>query len=122
MREPQRPTWMQAALAAGVLAGALLAAGCGGGEATQGHKLYQRNCANCHGGSARGMPHLGQDLHQNEFVSSRSDEELLDFLKVGRPANSPSNRLGMAMPAKGGNPSLTDDELRDLVAFLRSLQ
>ena len=39
----------------------------------------------------------------------------------GRPADDPANTTGVAMLPKGGNPSLTDADLTDIVHFLKSL-
>lgn len=86
-----------------------------------GKALFQRNCAVCHGSDGRGIKGLGSNLTTSAFVRSRSDTELLEFIKQGRPANDPQNRTGIAMPSRGGNPSLTDEELRKIVAFLRSI-
>ncbi len=51
-----------------------------------------------------------------------TDDEFVDFIKLGRPASHPDNTTGVDMPPKGGNPALTDDELYDVVAFVRTLQ
>jgi disulfide bond formation protein DsbB len=51
-----------------------------------------------------------------------SDDELAQFLALGRPADDPGNTTGVAMPPKGGNPSLSDQDLMDVAAFLRTLQ
>ena len=45
----------------------------------------------------------------------------MTFLKTGRAANDPVNVTGYAMPARGGNSSLTDDDLRNVIAYLREL-
>ncbi|MHA2620188.1 MAG: c-type cytochrome [bacterium JZ-2024 1] len=97
-------------------------AGSGKQDYTQrGKALFQRNCAACHASDGRGIQGLGSNLTTSAFVRSRSDTELLEFIKQGRPANDPQNRTGIAMPPRGGNPSLTDEELREIVAFLRSI-
>ena len=36
-------------------------------------------------------------------------------------ADDPENRSGLAMPAWGGNPALSEENLLDVVAFLRTL-
>jgi disulfide bond formation protein DsbB len=41
---------------------------------------------------------------------------------MGRSTWDPLNTTGIEMPAKGGNPMLTDDDLRELVAYMRYLQ
>jgi disulfide bond formation protein DsbB len=103
-------------------------AGCGGGGETassedvaQGHQLFKGTCATCHGPDGFGVPRLGKDLHDNEFVKAQSDEELLAFLKQGRPASHPDNERGVDMPPKGGNPAITDEELALIVQYMRSL-
>ena len=94
----------------------------GSGDATHGEELYQGTCAACHGADATGIDGLGKDLHDNEFTNSLSDPELIAFLEVGRPASDPLNTTGVDMPPKGGNPALTDQDLQDIVAYLRTLQ
>lgn len=64
---------------------------------------------------------LGKDLRDNDFVKTTSDEELVEFLRTGRPADHPLNDRGLDMPPRGGNPALTDEDLAQVVAFLRTL-
>lgn len=119
---------------------ALAAAACGGGgddsgggsettsgggstgNAAAGESIFQGTCAACHGPDAQGIEGLGENLHDNEFVQGNTDDEMVAFIKVGRPASDPDNTTGVDMPPKGGNPSLSDDDLVDVVAFLRTLQ
>lgn len=114
--------------AAGGLVAVLALVGCGGGsppssaEAAAGQAEFRKVCATCHGLSAEGMPRLGKGLSRNEFVRGQSDAELVEFLKVGRPASHPLNERGVDMPPRGGNPALTDADLASIVAYLRTLQ
>jgi disulfide bond formation protein DsbB len=78
-------------------------------------------CAACHGPDAHGIPNLGKDLVASEFVHSLTDEELLNFIKTGRPLWDPLNTTGIDMPPKGGNPALTDEEIIAIIAYVRSL-
>jgi len=78
-------------------------------------------CAACHGPDGKGVPNLGKNLVDSEFVDSLSDDELVDFIKVGRPIWDPLNTTGIDMPPKGGNPALSDDEILAIVAYIRSL-
>jgi disulfide bond formation protein DsbB len=87
-----------------------------------GQELFQQTCAVCHGANAEGVQGLGKNLNANEFVQSKSDEELVAFLVEGRAADHPDNTQGVAMPPKGGNPMLTEDDLQQIVTHLRSLQ
>ena len=116
------------------LAVALLAAACGGGGGAEapaaaetaaraeGHELFKQTCAVCHGQGGEGMPALGKNLNANEFVNASTDAQLVEFLELGRPATHPDNTRGVDMPPKGGNPTLTDEDLAKIVTYLRSLQ
>jgi disulfide bond formation protein DsbB len=78
-------------------------------------------CSACHGPDGRGLPNLGKDLVESEFVHSLSDEDLLIFIKTGRPIWDPLNTTGIDMPPKGGNPALTDENILAIIAYIRSL-
>ncbi|MCL4261846.1 MAG: c-type cytochrome [Anaerolineae bacterium] len=123
-----------------ILLVAWVLAGCGGGgsnepaavapreEATSsgdpeaGQPLFVGTCSACHGPEGLGVTGLGKDLTTSTFVSERSDAEMLEFLKTGRPASDPLNTTGVDMPPKGGNPALDDAKLLDIIAYLRTLE
>lgn len=86
----------------------------------QGQALYVSTCSACHARDARGVPGLGKDLIASEFVHGLTDEELLQFIIVGRQPWDPGNTTGIAMPGRGGNPAITDDQLRAIIAWLRT--
>ena len=88
----------------------------------RGQILYRENCQTCHAPDGTGVPGLGNSLVANTFIESHTDEELIAFMKLGRPASDPDNLTGVDMLPYGGNPSLTDQDLQDIVAYLRSLQ
>lgn len=90
-------------------------------DLARGKEILIGTCASCHGPDLRGMPKNGRDLLASEFVASKSDDELLAFVKVGRQPFDPANTTGVAMPPRGGNPTLDDDKLRDAIAMLRVL-
>jgi mono/diheme cytochrome c family protein len=92
-----------------------------GGTAANGQRLFAGTCASCHGPDAKGLPNLGKNLTTSAFVKSESDAQLLNFIKTGRPASDPANTTGVDMPPKGGNPALTDANLMDIIAFLRTI-
>lgn len=106
------------------LAKALAAAG-GDAELAEyianGARLFAASCTSCHGRDGKGMPNLGKDLTVSTFLTQRNDDQMLEFLKKGRDPNDPLNTTKVAMPPKGGNPALNDDDLLDIVAFLRSI-
>lgn len=91
-------------------------------EVAQGRALFAGTCASCHGRDGHGMPQLGKDLHNNEYVQSLSQSELAAFFMKGRPINHPLNERGIEMPPSGGNPSLTMDDMQKIAAYVLSLQ
>lgn len=94
----------------------------GVGDAVAGEEIVTGPCAACHAPDSTGIDGLGPDLHHNEFIISQSDDELVTFLKNGRATDDPDNTTGVAMPPNGGDPSLSEDDLLDAVAYLRTLQ
>lgn len=91
------------------------------GNAAQGFTLYQGTCMACHGPNGEGIEGLGKPWVGSTFINERTDAEMLAFLLVGRPADDPLNTTGVAMLPKGGNPSLDDQDLYDLIAYMRTL-
>ncbi len=91
------------------------------GSAEVGRELYLETCQSCHGPDAEGLPGLGLPLADSEFVASKSSADLLAFIKTGRASSDPDNQTGVDMPVKGGNPALNDEDLVDIVAYLKSI-
>jgi disulfide bond formation protein DsbB len=79
-------------------------------------------CVACHGAGAVGVAGLGKPLVNNAFVQSQDDDALLAFIQKGRDPSDPMNTTGVGMPAKGGNPALSEDDILDIIAYLRTLQ
>ena len=57
----------------------------------------------------------------SEFCRTQTDDQLVAFIKVGRGADDPANTTKIAMPPKGGNPALKDEDLRAIVTYVRGL-
>ena len=87
----------------------------------RGKTLYTQTCSVCHGPDGKGVPSLGKDLVNSKFVAGQTDDQLLEYVQKGRAANDPLNTTGIAMPARAGNPSLTDDQIRDIIAYIRTI-
>ena len=92
------------------------------GDAAKGKTKYDTTCTACHGPDLKGITGLGKDLTTSTFIKGQPDAGLVDFLKKGRPATDPANTTKVDMPPKGGNPALTDADLGDIVAYIRSMQ
>ncbi len=91
------------------------------GDAANGKAAFA-TCAGCHGPDAKGLPGLGKDMTTSAFIKDQTDEQLMAFIKTGRPAGDPANTTGVDMPPKGGNPAMTDQQIMDVIAYMRSLQ
>ena len=92
------------------------------GDAIARGKRAYMSCMACHGKDATGVKNIGKDLVNSTFVQRLSDEALVDFVKKGRGPTDPDNTTKIAMPPKGGNPALKDEQIKDIVAYLRSLR
>lgn len=91
------------------------------GDAANGAKIFATACVACHGPEGKGVTGLGKDLTTSEWTQQQTDEQLIEFIKRGRDAGDPLNTTGIAMPPKGGNPAMTDQEIADIVAFMRTI-
>lgn len=87
-----------------------------------GHDLFIASCSACHGTDAAGLPNLGLPLTTSGFVRGKTDKELINFIKSGRPSWDGANTTGVDMPPKGGNPAITDEQLQQIVTYIRALQ
>lgn len=87
-----------------------------------GYDLYVASCAACHGQGAEGIEGQGLPLVTSGFVRGTSDQELIKFIKRGRPMWDANNTTGLDMPPKGGNPAITQEQLQAIVDYLRALQ
>jgi disulfide bond formation protein DsbB len=86
-----------------------------------GQQLFLSNCSTCHGPAGEGITALGKPLTTSDFIDNMSDADLLAFIKSGRLVDDPLNTTGIAMPPKGGNPALTDEQLQAIIAYIRSI-
>lgn len=92
------------------------------GDPAKGKETFNTVCIACHGEGGVGIEGLGKPFTTSEFVATHTDEELLAFVKTGRPMSDPLNTTGVDMPPKGGNPALTDEQILDIIAYIRTLQ
>jgi len=82
----------------------------------RGKIVYESGCVSCHGIDGEGAMPGVPDLTVRDGPLSKTDAVLLKNLRAG--LQSPGST--MAMPPKGGNPALTDVDLRDVLIYLRS--
>jgi disulfide bond formation protein DsbB len=91
------------------------------GDPVKGKELFVPTCGACHGPEGKGVQGLGKDMTTSTFIAEKTDADLLAFVKVGRAPDDPLNTTGVLMPPKGGNPALTDAQLIDIIAYIRTI-
>ncbi len=87
-----------------------------------GREAFLASCSACHGPNAEGIEGLGKSFITSEFIASSSDKEIMTMIKMGRPVWDPANSTGLDMPPKGGNPAISDDDLNNIISYIRSVQ
>ncbi len=89
------------------------------GDPTAGATVYAQNCTTCHGASLEGG--IGATLNPIDKlpgVSNPLDPTfLIDIITNGRQPQ-PGDPKQTAMPPKGGNAKLTDQDIRNLAAYI----
>jgi cytochrome c oxidase cbb3-type subunit 3 len=92
------------------------------GDAEQGKKLYEQFCVSCHGQSGKGdgpaaaaLNPKPRDHTNKEYMSKMSDEDLLNVIKNGGASAGKSP----LMPPWGA--SLKDDQIKDVITYVRTL-
>lgn len=78
--------------------------------------ITRRTCIACHGANGKGTIPGVTDLTDVEGALSKPDEELLK--SISEEFQSPGSML--AMPPKGGNPTLTEEGEKAVLAYLRT--
>jgi mono/diheme cytochrome c family protein len=91
-------------------------------DVAAGAQLYATYCASCHGAEGHGDGPVSAGLNPKparhddaEYMSTLSDEHIFTVIKEGGPAVGKSP----LMAPWGG--TLSDDQIHDLVAFVRTL-
>jgi disulfide bond formation protein DsbB len=89
------------------------------GDPTHGASLYGANCATCHGANLEGG--IGAVLNPIDklpgVTNSLDPAFLIQIITAGRQPQAGDPKT-IPMPAKGGNPNLTDQDIKDLAAYI----
>jgi|GEM_PF-1220646 len=86
-----------------------------------GKRVYQGTCIACHGDDGRGTLPGVPNLTRMEGFSHTSHSDFALFKHVEHVENG-LKKPGdpMAMPPKGGNPRLTEKDIRDVLIYMRA--
>lgn len=85
-------------------------------DVSAGKAVYSQTCVACHGADGKGAIPGVADLTKADGALAKSDAELIKSITDG--FKSPGAAL--AMPAKGGNPALSESDIAAVLAYLRA--
>jgi mono/diheme cytochrome c family protein len=78
-------------------------------------------CFTCHGPDGVGVPQLGPNLADGEWLhSDGSFEAIVNQINTG--VTAAQSKTGTIMPPKGGAATLTDEQVRAIAAYVYSLR
>ena len=84
-------------------------------DAGRGEGVYNGTCVACHGGDGSGSLPGVPDLAGKTGPLSQDDAVVLKRMAEGFPSSGSS----MAMPPRGGDPALTDADLKAVLKYMR---
>src|ERR1700694_4272849 len=89
------------------------------GDPTHGAALYGQNCATCHGANLEGgIGAVLNPIDKLPGVSTPLDPAfLIQIITSGRQPQT-GDPKSIPMPPKGGNTNLTDQDVKDLAAYI----
>ena len=91
------------------------------GDPNKGASLFGQNCATCHGASLGGGigPALNPIVKLPDVTDPLDPNFLINIITNGR-THQPGDpgSASSVMPPKGGNPNLTDQDIKDLAAYI----
>ena len=99
----------------GFLAMGVVSAAVAAGPSDEGKAVYETACITCHGANGKGVLPGVPDFTKQGGVLAKPDDVLLKHVTDG--FQSPGS--AMPMPPKGGDPSLTEYQLRAVIRYLR---
>ena len=99
---------------------ALLIAGAVSVHAADAKELWDKNCKKCHGEDGKGKTKMGEKLGAKDYTDAKVQEELKDDAMT--KAIKEGIKKGEETKMKAFADSLSDDEVKALVGYIRSFK
>ena len=99
----------------GILAVGLLSA-----SAADAKENWEKNCQKCHGADGKGQTKMGQKLGVKDFTDAKVQAELKDDAAAKTIKEGMKDKDGKTLMKPFD--TLSDDEIKALVAYVRSLK
>ena len=80
-----------------------------------GQSIYSQTCIACHGANGKGMIPGVSDFTAADGPLAKSDADLATSIRDGLATPG----AALSMPAKGGNPALSDAEIQAVLVYLK---
>src|ERR1043166_8883227 len=98
---------------------ALLAMGALSTRAADAKAIWTKDCAKCHGEDGKGKTKMGEKLGVKDYTDAKVQAEMKDekMAKVIKEGVKEDDKTKMK-----GFPDLSDDEIKSLIAYVRSLK
>ncbi len=81
-----------------------------------GKKVYSQTCIACHGANGKGTLPGVSDFTKADGPLAKTDDALIESIRDGLvTAGKP-----LSMPARGGNPALTEEEIVAVLEYIRA--
>jgi len=88
------------------------------GDRVNGEKLYSLYCLSCHGESGAGKLKMGTSLANPQFLKDTTDKQLWIWTAYGRE----DTRMGPSLKGQEGVRQLEEEEISDIVSYIRSIE
>lgn len=88
-------------------------------QAADAKAVYEQQCAKCHGADGKGQTVMGKKLGCKDYTNAKVQEELKD--EAATKAIKEGYKVDGKTVMKAYN-SLSDDEIKGLVAYMRSFK
>ena len=100
---------------------ALVIAGAVSARAADAKELWNKNCAKCHGEDGKGKTKMGEKVGVKDYTDAKVQAELKDPEMAKAVKEGVKEKDSDKVKMKGF-PDLSDDEVKALVAYVRSFK